>query len=78
MVPEGCYTTSILTARSNAAFCFRELYAAVVQEDQIFEDVPQDTLAELILQNQAEDHTTKKTHMALSFTGGYLAVITAF
>jgi transposase InsO family protein len=63
----------VLTARCNAAFCLWQLYAAAVQEDQIFEDVPPDALYDLILEGLAEDHTAKEARTALGLPGGYEA-----
>jgi hypothetical protein len=54
---EGRCTTTILTARCNARFCLWQLYAAAVQEDQIFEDLLRDTVMDLILEGQVEDNT---------------------
>ncbi len=71
--PEGRCAAMILTVRCNATFRLRQLYAAAVQEDQIFKDVPPDTLADLILEGQAEDHTAKEACTALGLPGGYLA-----
>jgi hypothetical protein len=57
----------------NATFCLWQLYAAAVQEDQIFEDVPPETLADLIIEGQAEDHIAKEARTVLGLPGGYLA-----
>jgi hypothetical protein len=70
---EGLCAATVLTARCNAAFRLRQLYAAAVQEDQIFEDVPPDALYDLILEGLAEDHTAKETRTALGLPGGYEA-----
>jgi hypothetical protein len=67
---EGCCTATILTAHCNATFCLWQLYAAAVQEDQIFEDVPPNTVADLILEDQAEDHTRMEACTALGLTIG--------
>jgi hypothetical protein len=47
-VPEGRCATTILTVHCSVTFCLRQLYAAAVQEDQIFEAVPHDTLCNFI------------------------------
>jgi hypothetical protein len=39
----------------------------------IFEDVPNDTLTNLIFEGQAENHTAKEVHTALGLHGGYSA-----
>jgi hypothetical protein len=54
-------------------FCLRQLYAAAVQEDKIFEDVPHDSLLNLIREGLAEDYTAKKARTALGPPGGFLA-----
>jgi hypothetical protein len=41
--------------------------------DKIFKDVPPGTLANLILEGEAEDHTAMEARMALSFPRGYSA-----
>jgi hypothetical protein len=51
-------------------FRLRQLYAATVREDHIFEDVPPDTLAHRILEGQAVDHTTNEACMAQGLLGG--------
>ncbi len=76
--PEGCYTATILTEWCNTTFCLRQLYAAATQEDQTFEDVLPDTLTDLILEGQAEDHTVKEACMMLGLPGGYWPRNTAF
>jgi hypothetical protein len=63
----------ILTAHCNVTFHLRHLYAAAVQDDQIFKDMPPDILTHLILEGQAEDHTAKEARTALGLPGGYLA-----
>jgi hypothetical protein len=72
-VPEGCCAATIRTACCNATFYLWQLYAATVQEDQIFKDLLPDTLADLILEGQAEDHTAKEARTALGLPGGYCA-----
>ncbi len=72
-MPEGRCIATILTARCSATFRLRQLYAAALQEDQIFEDVPPDTLCDLIQEGLAEDHTAKKARTALGLPGGYPA-----
>ncbi len=49
-VPEGSCAATILTVRCNATFCLWQLYAVTIQEDQIFEEVRPDTLADLTLE----------------------------
>jgi hypothetical protein len=71
--PEGLCAATVLTARCNIAFCIRQLYAAAVQEDQIFEDVPPDALYDLIQEGLAEDHTAKEARTALGLPSGYEA-----
>ncbi len=71
--PEGLCAATVLTAHCNAAFCLRQLYAAAVQEDQIFEDVPHDALYDLILEGLADDHTAKEARTALGLPGSYEA-----
>jgi hypothetical protein len=72
-VPEGRCTATILIVRCSATFSFRQLYAAAVQEDKVFKDVPPDTLTDLIQQGQVEDHTAKEVCTALGFPRGYPA-----
>jgi hypothetical protein len=69
--PESHCIATILTACCNATFHLRQLYAIAVQKDQIFEDMPPDTLADLILEGQAEDHTMKEACTALGLPRGY-------
>jgi hypothetical protein len=71
--PEGLCAAIVLTARCNAVFCLRQLYAVAVYEDQIFEDMPPDALHDLILAGLAEDHTAKEARIAPSLPGGYEA-----
>jgi hypothetical protein len=73
MAPEARCAAAILTARCNTTFCLQQLYAAAVQADQIFEDVPPTTLTNLILEGEAEDHTTKEARTALSIPWNHLA-----
>jgi hypothetical protein len=54
-------------------FHFWQLYGDTVQQDLIFKVVPPDTLANLILEGQAEDLTAKEAHTALGLPRGYLA-----
>jgi hypothetical protein len=63
-VPEGLCVATVLTARCNAAFRLRQLCAAAVKEDQIFEDVPPNALYDLILEGLAEDRTAKVARTA--------------
>ncbi len=70
---EGLCAAAVLTARCNIAFCIRQLYAAAIQEDQIFEDVPPDALYDLIQEGFAEDHTAKEAHTALGLPSSYEA-----
>jgi hypothetical protein len=72
-VLEGSCASTILTARCNATFRLRQLYAATVQEQQIFKVVSPDTLAKLILGGQADDHTAKEARTALGLPRGYAA-----
>ncbi len=72
-VPEGQCVATILTTRCSAMFHLWQLYTAAVQEDQIFEDVPPDTLCNLIQEGLAEDHTTKEARTALGLPRGYPA-----
>ncbi len=71
--PEGCYATIILTARCSATFCLRQLYAATIQEDLIFEDMLPDTLCDLIEEGLADDHTAKEARTVQGLPGGYPA-----
>jgi hypothetical protein len=54
-------------------FRLRQLYAAAVQEDQIFEDLPPDSLLDLIREGLAEDYTAKEARTALGLLGGFPA-----
>ncbi len=58
-VLQGCCTTTILTACCSATFGLQQLYVATIQDNEIFEGVPPDTLANLIQQGQAENYTIK-------------------
>jgi hypothetical protein len=50
-----------------------QLYAAAVQVDQIFKDVPPDSLLNLIREGLAEDYTAKEARTALGLLGGFPA-----
>jgi hypothetical protein len=52
--PEGLCTATVLTARYNMTFCLWQLYAAAIQAYQIFEDVPSNSLLNLICKGLAE------------------------
>jgi hypothetical protein len=65
----------ILTARCKVTFCLWQLYGVTVQEDEIFENVPRDSLADLILKGQADDFTMKKARTALGLPGDSLAEV---
>jgi hypothetical protein len=71
--PEGLCAATILTAQCNATFYLWQLYAAVVQEDQMFEDVPHDSLLDLICEGLAKDYTAKEARTALGLPGGFPA-----
>jgi hypothetical protein len=66
-------TATILTLRCNTTFYLRQLYAATVQDDKIFKDVPPDTLANFDLEGQAEYQTAKEYCTVLGLPGGYAA-----
>jgi hypothetical protein len=51
-------------------FYLQQQYFAIIQEDQVFEDVPPDILTDLILEGQAEDLTAKKACMVQGLPGG--------
>jgi hypothetical protein len=68
---EGCCAATILTVRCNATFHLLQLYAAAVQEDKIVEDVPPDTLADLIPEGKAKDHTPRDVRTVLGLSVGY-------
>jgi hypothetical protein len=72
-VPEGSYAATILTVCCTATFYLKQLYGATYQEDEIFEDVPLDTLAGLIVEGQADLHTAKEACTALGLPRSYLA-----
>jgi hypothetical protein len=68
--PEWHCAATILTARCSTTFRLRQLYTAAVQEDLIFEDVPPNTLCDLVQEGLAEDHTAKETRTALGLPRG--------
>ncbi len=70
---EGLCMATVLTARCNATFRLWQLCAAAVQEDQVFKDVPPDSLLGLICEGVAEDYTAKKARTALGLPCGFLA-----
>jgi hypothetical protein len=72
---DGCCTATLLIARCITTFRFRQLYAITVQEDNIFENVPPDTIADLILEGLAEDHTAKGVCLALGLPRDYPAKV---
>jgi hypothetical protein len=59
--------------RCSARFCFWQLLAATVQGDNIFKDVPPNTVCTLIDEGLVEDHTAKEACTALGLPGGYPA-----
>jgi hypothetical protein len=71
--PEGLCAATVLMAQCNATFHLRQLYAAVVQEDQIFEDMPPDSLLNLICEGLAEDYTAKEARTALGLLSKFPA-----
>ncbi len=71
--PEGRCTATTLTKRYNTTFRLQRLYAAIVQENQVFNDAPSNTLTDLILEGQAEDHTAKEARTELGLPRGYSA-----
>ncbi len=71
-VLEGCCAATILKVHCNATFRLRQLYAATLQKNVIFEDMPPNTLTDFILEYEAEDHTVKEARMALGLSRGHL------
>jgi hypothetical protein len=71
--PEGLCAATILIAKCNAMFHLGHLYPAAVQEDQIFKDMPPDSLLYVIREGLADNYTTKKAGPALGPPSGFLA-----
>ncbi len=69
-VPEGRCTATVLTARWNAMFCLRQLYAAAVAENEAFEEVPPDTLRDLICECLNKDPIARDARTALGLPRG--------
>jgi hypothetical protein len=53
--------------------CLWQLYAAVIQNDRIFEGVPLDSLFDFICEDLAEHYTAKEARTALGLPGGLSA-----
>ncbi len=69
-VPEGCCAATVLTARCNAVFCLQELYVAAVAKDEAFEELPLDTLRDLICESLNEDPIAREARTALGLPRG--------
>ncbi len=52
-------------------FRLRQLYTAAVQEDQIFKDVPSNSLLDIIRDGLIEDYTAKEARTALGLPSGF-------
>ncbi len=70
---ESLCVTTVLTVRSNAMFCLRQLYAAAVQKDQIIKDMLPDSLLDLVRKGLAEDYTVKAVRTVLNLTSRFPA-----
>jgi hypothetical protein len=69
-VPEGRCAATVLTARCNAMFRHGQLYAAAVAEDEAFEEVPPDTLRDLIRESLKEVPIAREARTALGLPRG--------
>jgi hypothetical protein len=69
-VPEGRCAATVLTARCNAMFRLQQLYAAAIAEDGAFEEVPLDTLRDLIRESLTEDPIAREARTALGLPRG--------
>jgi hypothetical protein len=72
MLPEGRCAATVLTARYNAKFHQRQLYAAAVVEDKAINKVPPDTLLHLICESLIVDPIVQEARLALGRPGGNL------
>jgi hypothetical protein len=68
-VPEGHCVATALTAQCDAKFCLRQLYAAAAAEDGAFEEVPPDTLRDLIRECLKMDVIAREARKALGLPG---------
>jgi hypothetical protein len=71
-VPEGRCAATVLTARCNATFSLRQLYAAAVAKDEAFTDVPLDTLRNRIRESLMDYLISREARTALGLPGSNL------
>jgi hypothetical protein len=68
-VPEGRCAATVLTARCNAMFCLRQLYAAAVAEAEALKVVPPDALWDPICVSLINDPIAREARTALGLPG---------